>query len=340
MIARRIALLATLLVVSATASRAQTAAIYGAGLQAWTGCWAREETLTPAGVTRFVCVVPSSNVNVVQVAAIEGSIVAQETLDATGRLAPLEASGCTGTRRAAWSRDSRRLFIRTTGICQGVPLATSAIFSISSSGEWIDVEGIGTRGRTSVRVARYRDVGVPAGLPPEVAKAVARNALARESTRTASAASVHIDDVIDALQLADADVVAAWIREGAQPFAITRSDVANLDLSGYSARLADALAAVADSNAMLARTNEPSVYAHDTDYDVDQSASESSYGDYYLPPWGWGAGYVLFHSRRGGRRGGGAGAQGHGGNAPEGRGGGAPEGRGHGGTVRLGGAPR
>jgi len=154
MIARRIASLATLLVVTATASRAQTAAIYGAGLQAWTGCWAREETLTPAGVARFVCVVPTANVSIVQVAAIEGSILAQETLDATGRLAALEARGCTGTRRATWSRDSRRLFIRTTGVCQGVPLATSAIFSISSSGEWIDVEGIGTHGRTSVRVAQ------------------------------------------------------------------------------------------------------------------------------------------------------------------------------------------
>src|SRR5436190_12712108 len=114
MIARRIVPLATLLVVSATASRAQTAAIYGAGLQAWTGCWAREETLTPAGVTRFACVVPTANVDVVQVTAIEGRIVAQESLDATGRLAALEAGGCTGTRRATWSRDSRRLFIRTT----------------------------------------------------------------------------------------------------------------------------------------------------------------------------------------------------------------------------------
>ncbi len=210
-------------------------------------------------------------------------------------------------------------------MCQGVPLAVSAIFSISASGEWVDVEGIGARGGTSVRVARYRDVGVPAGLPLDVARSIRADALARESTRAAFAAPVRIDDVIDALRFADADVVAAWIGEGAQQFDITQSDVANLDLSAFSSRLTDALTAVADTNAILARaTDQPSVYAHDYDVDVDQSASESSYGDAYLPPWTWGAGYyAAFHSRRAG---GGRGALGRGGNAP----------RSGGGTVRLG----
>jgi hypothetical protein len=319
--ARRLASLAAaaLLAIASSASRAQSVGIYGAGMQAWTGCWAPEQTLTPAGVARLVCIVPTANVNVVQVAAMNGGLIARETIDATGKPFPFEVKGCSGTRRAAWSQDSRRLFIRTTGVCQGVPLAVSAIFSISASGEWVDVEGIGTRGGTSVRVARYRDVGVPAGLPLDVARSIRANALARESTRAAFGAPVHIEDVIDALRFADADVVAGWIREGAQRFDITQSDVANLDLSGFSSRLTDALAAIADS---LARSADSTAYAEAAA--IDQQAIEAKFDDDFVPLSYWGAGYYLPAALRGGADA--RGAHGRGGNMTDGRGG----------TVRLG----
>jgi hypothetical protein len=315
--------LAPLALLLAASSAPAQSAIYGAGLQAWTGCWSAEQSPVPAGVVRLVCVTPTANVNVANVASIDGSIVAHETIDATGRPLALEAAGCTGTRRATWSRDSRRLFLRMTGTCQGVPLATSTIFSISTSGEWLRVEGTAARGGTSVRVARYRDVGAPVGLPLDVATSVQTDKLARESTRAAFGAPVHLDDVIDALQLADADVVAAWIRERAQRFDVTQSDLARFDPSSFPPRVSNALAAIADSNAVLARASgDASSYAQGSN--VDPSAGESASTDDDLPIGYGGAGYdAPFPSRRGG---GARGGQGRG-DTPAG---------GRGGTVRLG----
>src|SRR5258705_3905934 len=332
-IARRIAPLVAILAIAASAARAQSA-IYGAGLQAWTGCWAPAESVTPSRVVPLLCITPTANVNIAQVASIGGSLVALETLDATGRPLALDARGCTGTRRAAWSRDSRRLFLRTTGVCQGVPLALSGIFSISASGEWLNVEGVGQGGGTTVHVTRYRDVGAPAGLPLDIASSIQTNALARESTRAAFGAPVHLDDVVDALRFVDGDVVAAWIGARAQQFDVTQSDLAQVDLGGLPSRVTAALAAIADSNAALARASDSTSYADASA--MAQQASESMFDDDYLLPWYWASSYdPSFASRRaGGARGG----HGRRGDTPDGRGRNAPDGRG--GTVRLGTAYR
>jgi hypothetical protein len=243
----------------------------------------------------------------------------RETIDATGRPVTLQAPGCTGTRRTAWSRDSRRLFLSTTGVCRDVPITTSAIFTISSSGEWVRVEGSTVRGTTRVRVARYRDIGVPAGLPVDVAVAVRKNELARESTRAAFGAAVHLEDVIEALSFADADVVAAWVRERAQQFDVTQTGLSRFDLAGFPPRVAEALTVIADSNAALARSADSASYAQ---YAYDQQMG-SPYDYDFVPLAYWGGGYgVTFASLRGGGVRGGMGR-------------GAPIG-GSGGTVRLG----
>jgi hypothetical protein len=311
----------------ATSASAQTAAIYGAGLEAWTGCWSAELNPAPAGAIRLVCISPTANVNIANDATIDGNDDAYEAIDATGRTLTLQAQGCTGTRRAAWSRDGRRLFLNTTGVCRGVPLSTSAIYSISSSGEWVTVEGSTLRGAPRVRAARFRDVGVPVGLPVDIAAAVRKNELARESTRAAFGAAVHLDDVVEALRFAEADVVAAWVREGAQQFDVTQADLARIDLRGFP-RVAAALTGIADSTAGLARAADSASYAS---YAWNQHLTSSSGYDYsdfdysdFVPLGYWGAGYAAsFPSRRGGMRGG-----------PR-QGGGTPPST-SGGTVRLG----
>ena len=297
MISRR--LLATLLATAVSTTGAQSA-IYGAGLQAWTGCWSAAQSLASPGGGALICISPTANVNVANVTSLDGSVVAHEIIDATGHPLPLDAEGCTGTRHAVWSRDGRRLFLRTTGACNGIPLAISGIFSISEAGEWLDVEGISRGGGTSVRVARYRDVGVPPGLSPDVALSIQANALARRSTRAAFSAPIHIDDVIDAARFVQADVVAAWILERAQQVTLTESDLASLDQRELPPQVANALFAVADSAATLARApDDPSAY--DEGSAGDGSNAESTDAGYDLPPWYWGASYAVSDpSRRGG----------------------------------------
>jgi hypothetical protein len=329
---RLTSLVTAMLAFAASTVSAQTAAIYGAGLEAWTGCWSAEEGSAQAAVQRFVCITPTADVNVVNVAAIEGTIVERETLDATGKSVALVAPGCTGTRRTAWSRDSRRLFLSTTGNCRGVPITTSAMFTISSTGEWVRVEGSTVRGTTRVRVARLRDIGMPGGLPPDVAAAVRKNELARQSTRAAFGAAVHLNDVVEALSFADADVVAAWVSEGAQQFDVTRAQLARLDRAGFPQRVGEALTAIADSSAAVARAADSASYAAYASYAWNQHLtpqSENDYSDFdysdFVPLAYWNAGFPFwnFASRRGGGTRGGVGR----GTPPAGAGGG---------TVRLG----
>ena len=128
---------------------------------------------------------------------------------------------------------------------------------------------------------------------------------------------MHLDDVIEALSLAAQDVVAAWVRERAQEFAVTQADLARVDLTGFP-RVAEVLTAIADSTAALARAADSASYAA---YAMNQQAVE--YYDDFVPLAYWGAGYgAAFAARRGGMRGG------------PGRRGAPPAGSG--GTVRLG----
>jgi hypothetical protein len=323
MSARLASIAAALLAFSASSAGAQTAAIYGAGLEAWTGCWSAEQSPVPAGALRIVCIVPTANVNVANVATIDGSIIVYDAIDATGRVLTLQAQGCTGTRRAAWSRDSRRLFLNTTGTCRGMPISTSAIYSISTSGEWVAVEGTTVRGAPRVRAARFRDVGAPAGLPSDIAAAVRKNELARESTRSAFGTAVRLDDVVEAMSLADPDVVAAWIRERAQQFDVAQADLTRFDLTSFPQRVAEALTVIADSNAALARAADSASYAAYAWNQHMASPSDYDYSDFVpLGYWGTGFGFANFTTRRGGGVRGGPGW------------GGAPAGGG--GTVRLG----
>lgn len=273
------------LLIAATSSASGQSAVYGAGLQAWLGCWSADLSAAPGGAPTIVCITPTASVDVADVSTIqEGRIVARETLDATGRPRPLDASRCTGERSARWSRDGRRLFVHSIGSCAGVSSSTSGLLTIGADGDWIDVESISAGGGASVRVARYREVVPPIALPAAARDALRAQALATRSLRAAAAAPVRAEDVLEASRVLDPAVVDAWILERAQHFDVTRTDLAALTNLGVPARVTDALAAAADpqSYALTRGVEETPTTPHMSVYDEA----------YPLPlGWGWGWGY-------------------------------------------------
>ena len=295
-LARATSIAVVVLAASAASGGAQTAAIYGAGLQAWYGCWSAD----PSSVARsdgpppILCVAPTADVNVAEVLTLQdGKVVARETLDATGRPKPIDAARCTGERSATWSRDGRRLFVRSSGRCAGVPSSTSGLLTITSDGDWLDVEGISAGGGTSVRVARYREVALPASLPTTVATSLRAQALATRSVRVAAGVPVRAEDLLEASRAVDSAVLEAWILERAQRFAIAERELDPLLSAGVPVRAAKALAAVAEPEAYsFTRADEEPA-------GVVSSASTMSYDAYGLPfGWGWGAGFYLPIGRR------------------------------------------
>ena len=286
------ALAAVLLAASARVAGGQSA-IYGAGLQAWLGCWSAEAWAARVGeAPPIVCIVPTADRNLADVLTVhDGRIVSRETLDASGRPRAIDADRCTGTRGATWSRDGRRLFVRSSARCAGVTSSTSGILTITAAGDWLDVEGVAAGGAASVRVARYREVAAPSGLPSSVRSALRAQSLATRSARLASAAPVRAEDVLEASRAVDSTVLAAWILERGQRFDVAPREVDALVNAGLPARVADALQAVAD----------PGSYAFVRgDDERAGTAASGAYDDGYAQPlgWGWGWGYYVLPGSR------------------------------------------
>lgn len=220
----RSSVFAVVMLVACGSRAAGQSAIYGAGLQAWLGCWSADVTSARAGATpSIVCITPTARADVADVLIVEGGrIVARETLDATGRPRPIAAARCTGVRSGSWSRDGRRLFVRSTATCAGVPSSTSGLLAMTADGDWLDVEGITAGGGARVRVALYREVAPPASLPLAMRSALRAQALATQSVRVAAAAPVRDEDVLEATRNVDSAVVEAWLRAVPRPVIVVR----------------------------------------------------------------------------------------------------------------------
>jgi hypothetical protein len=143
----------------------------------WLGCWqmlnervregnpAGAEAVAEAAERRLgtagdvtVCVAPTSRPAAVALTTrAGGEPVLEQTLAADGTVQSTDEGGCTGTQRAEWAREGRRLFARAELSCAGQPVRSiSGIATIATDGTWVDVQAMEIDGRTSVRVRRYR----------------------------------------------------------------------------------------------------------------------------------------------------------------------------------------
>ena len=278
--------------VAATSATAQQAQV-GPKWQAWVGCWTASVPgasafATPAESGTIVCITPSAQGgDAVDVTTVgDGKVVSTQRLDASGADHPLEAKGCTGVQRASWSADERRLYLRSSSTCDGLKSTTSAILSLTATGEWLDVRGVSSYGDVNVRVARYRDAGIPSGVPTEIASALRDRGAGTETARVAAGAPIGTTAVIEASRAADSTVVAAWLLEREQRFALDAKMLVQLADARVPAAVTDALVAVSNPGAFrLARVSDQiDVIGTDLPSRRRVSAMAIPYD-----PWTWGA---------------------------------------------------
>jgi len=222
----------------------------------WIGCWTStvpgaSAFSSPAENGTFVCITPSAGGgDAVDVTTVgDGKVVLTQRIDASGTERPLEAKGCTGTQRAAWSADERRLYLRASSTCDGMKSSTAGILSLTSSGEWLDVHGVSSYGSENVRVARYRDAGIPASIPADVANALRERGAGAEAARVNAGAAIGASAVIEASRATDSAVVAAWLLERAQRFALDAKTLVRLADAGVPGAVTDAMVAVSNPGA-------------------------------------------------------------------------------------------
>jgi hypothetical protein len=246
-----VALGASALAASPAAAQSQSA---GPRWSAWIGCWQAVQPGGEYGSAEFappmVCITPTSEAEVVKVSTIVGTKVVQEdVIDASGRERAIETKGCTGTQRATWSSDGRRVFLKAQATCDGTRTSTSAILSMTPQGEWIDVRNVVAGEGNSVRVAKYRDMGISSKIPPEVAATLTGRSVASQGARIAAGAQVGAVAIVEAVKASDSLVVASWLLERGQPFSLSAESLLTLAEAGVPGSVTDAMVAVSNPSA-------------------------------------------------------------------------------------------
>jgi uncharacterized membrane protein YgcG len=243
---RAVATAAAFVSLAAGTSAAQQAS--ASRWQGWLGCWTAvsPDALVPTAGP-LVCITPTSNADVVNVATVQGNkVISTKTIDASGTTQAIEAKDCTGTEHAEWSADARRVYLKAVANCAGTTRTTSGILAMSVAGDWLDIQGLAAGEGENVHVARYRDAGLPENLPADIHAALAGRGTSVQGARVAAGADIGTTAVIEASKKATPAVVEAWLLERGQRFSLDAKTLVQLADEGVPARVTDALVAVSN----------------------------------------------------------------------------------------------
>jgi hypothetical protein len=245
----------------------------------------------------------------------DGAVASTEVIRADGQERAARREGCNGWESAQFSEDGRRLYIRSDFACEGdVRRTSSGLISMTSTSSWMDVQAVDVEGRVAVRVMRYRMATPEAMAAAGVSPIAADRAFAVSTARTAMAAPLTVDDVIDASAHVAPEAVEAWLVERVDRLALDGDRLLRMADAGVPESVIDmavaisypATFAVNQDNLEGERIEEEYqradhiIYAaypgyYDSFY-YDPFLRYSRYGQYYSPwgysgGWGWNSGY-------------------------------------------------
>ncbi|CAN5305597.1 hypothetical protein BH09GEM1_BH09GEM1_18190 [soil metagenome] len=290
-IAKHTTIAAAMAFVAVTSAGAQSSV--GPKWQAWVGCWTSAASGESYGSSQFaapiVCVVPTSNTDVVEVATIaDGKLSKRDTIDASGIARAIHTKDCDGSQVARWSADERRVYLSSATTCFGLKSSVSSVLAMSDKGDWLDVRGVKAAENDNVRVARYRDIGLPSSVPSEITEVLRARSASTSGARIAAGANIGTTAVTEASKAADASVVEAWLLERGQRFALNANTLVALSDAGIPSSVTDAMVAVSNPGAFELARAEPANRsdAYD-DSDVRYGRRIPVYLDPY-DPWGYG----------------------------------------------------
>jgi hypothetical protein len=214
---------------------------------AWLGCWSTTQNgLTSAAA--LVCVVPGSGAAAVDIVTIaSGRVTSREHIEANGERRASQRDGCTGWETARWSADGRRVYVKSEHQCAaGATRTSDGLIAITPQGDWLDVISVTVAANTGVRALRHRPTVEPTDLPAELAATLRTVAPARiRDARTTAVAPISTADIVEASRQVSAGVVAAWLNDIRQEFAINAKRLIELADAKVPDRVIDMLVALA-----------------------------------------------------------------------------------------------
>lgn len=225
------------------ASSASAQATSSSPWEPWIGCWDLIPRATSAESPSRVCVIPTESPRAVEVLSVSGdSVLSREYLDAAGDKREVARDNCMGFETITGS--GTRMYLRTSLKCGTVGRLTNSVMSISSSGEWIDVQGVAIGSNVGVRAARYRETPATTQVPAVVATALRGHPRGMHAARIAAAGMVRPSDVVEASRHLEVGVLQTWLAERGQGFLLDARELVALEESGVSPSVIDIMVAL------------------------------------------------------------------------------------------------
>jgi hypothetical protein len=236
---------------------------------AWRGCWQAEG----APANELVCVTPSG-AGVRIATLIDGSVRDESTVIADGRSRPVQSVGCSGTERARWSSDGRRVFLESDVVCGATgKRSVRGLFAFVAPDEWISVQAATEGDSVATRIVRF-SAADQRSIPASAASFTARSAF--------DDALLDVDeaDVNEAIAQIGAEAAHEWMRLAGEPFELGyaqgRGNGSALEQVG---RMSNPVVV-----REVVRVVERPVYVYDTHY--DRHWHYSPWGHHYHG-WHW-----------------------------------------------------
>lgn len=233
-----VALTAALLLAGGQAQAQQAA---GTGWLPWLGCWAEV-----GEGEQVVCVQPTGEAGGAEIRTIrDGEIVEKETLRADGVRRDASREGCEGSRRADFSPDGHRVYLRFDHVCEGgVERRGTGLIAMVSPTEWIRVETTEVAGATAAVIRRFRPASGERPGVPDADDVAEDRGMSLRTARAAAASAVTVDDLIEASRELDAEAVRAWIAERGEPMDLDAEGLARMADEGVDEEIVDVAVAV------------------------------------------------------------------------------------------------
>lgn len=225
----RIGRFTVLLVLSVTAARLasaqqDTTVRIDARWRPYVGCW---QTMIGTMVGPAICIAPTADSNTVEMLSIShDSIATRRPISTSGVDVSQTRGACSGTERATWSADERRIYTRAEYTCPGgAPQRWTGLYSMNYIDAFAYVGGYAVGRRRSVRTIQFVALTDLAGIPGEVVRRLPPPATAAVvSARASTAVELSPADVADASRALDAPVVEEWLADRGQAFALSADD--------------------------------------------------------------------------------------------------------------------
>ncbi len=228
--------------------------------QPWMGCWrpSAQSRVAGGGETpkppSMACVVPSTTIagSVDLVVFDSANVSTRSAVPLPGTRAAKSIDGCAGTETATWMPDDRRLLMQADLACgRGARRSETGLMTMSSAGEWMQVQHLDVGGNSATSVMTLRYVVDSLGEWTRLGASAAPSTL---SLRLAVGAPLINRDVLEVAKRAPAALTEAWLTETRQQFSVSGQELVRLADGGMPSRVIDLMIAISNPETFAVRT--------------------------------------------------------------------------------------